>query len=122
MPAARSVLDVSRITELQELLGTDREAIVETLVTELTSAVAQINEGLACGDLDTVATAAHAARNSALMVDAQPVLGVLRELETAARHGRSDEALAARARLRRAWPRLRRALELAASGGRSGGR
>ena len=114
MPAAKSVLDVSRLTELQELLGTDREAIVGTLVTELTSAVDRINEGLACGDLGEVAAAAHAARNSALMIDAQPVLQVLKQLETCARNEQPDEAAAARARLRRAWPRLRRELEQAA--------
>jgi HPt (histidine-containing phosphotransfer) domain-containing protein len=112
--AARSVLDVSRLTELEELLGTDREAIVGTLVTELTTAVARINEGLACGDLEEVAAAAHAARNSALMIDAQPVLRVLKELETCARGNEPAGAAAARARLRRAWPPLRRQLERAA--------
>jgi hypothetical protein len=108
------VLDVSRLTELEELLGTDREAIVRTLVTELTTAVDRINEGLACGDLAEVAAAAHAARNSALMIDAQPVLRVLKDLETHARNGKPDDAAAARGRLRRAWPRLRRQLERAA--------
>jgi len=115
MPAAKSQLDVGRITELQALLGTDREAIVGTLLTELTNAVARINEGLACDDLDEVAAAAHAARNSALMIDAQPVLRVLRQLETCARNNEPEGALAARARLRRTWPRLRRQLEEAAA-------
>jgi hypothetical protein len=113
MPAGRSELDVGRLSELEELLGTDRQAIVGTLVTELTTAVARINEGLASGDLADVAAAAHAARNSALMIDAQPVLQVLRELETCARSGRSEDAVAARARLGRAWPRLRHELEAA---------
>jgi HPt (histidine-containing phosphotransfer) domain-containing protein len=115
MPAAESELDVGRLTELEELLGTDREAIVGTLVTELTTEVAQIDEGLQSGDLAQVAAAAHAARNSALMIDAQPVLRVLKELETCARAGKPDEAAVARARLRRAWPRLRRQLQLAAA-------
>jgi hypothetical protein len=65
-----------------------------------------------------VAAAAHAARNSALMIDAQPVLQVLKQLETCARSADSDGAMAARARLRRAWPRLRRQLEQAADAGR----
>jgi HPt (histidine-containing phosphotransfer) domain-containing protein len=118
MPAPKSQLDVGRITELEALLGTDREAIVGTLMTGLTTAVAQINEGLASGDLAEVAAAAHAARNSALMIDAQPVLQVLRQLETCARSADTDGAMAARARLRRAWPRLRRQLEQAADAGR----
>jgi hypothetical protein len=114
MPITRSELDVGRITELQELLGADRESIVGTLMTELTTAVTRIDDGLESGDLGEVAAAAHAARNSALMIDAQPVLRVLKDLETYARNGRSDEAAAARGRLRRAWPRLRRQLQRAA--------
>lgn len=111
MSAAESQLDVARLSELEELLGTDRDAIVGTLVTELTTAVLRINEGLASGDLAEVAAAAHAARNSALMIDAQPVLRVLKQLEGCARSNELEGALAARARLRRAWPRLRRQLE-----------
>jgi HPt (histidine-containing phosphotransfer) domain-containing protein len=112
--AAKSQLDVGRLTELEELLGTDREAIVGTLLTELTTAVGRINEGLASDDLAEVAAAAHAARNSALMIDAQPVLRVLKQLESCARNNEPEGAMAARARLRRAWPRLRRQLEQAA--------
>jgi HPt (histidine-containing phosphotransfer) domain-containing protein len=114
MPAAESQLDVRRITELQLLLGTDRQAIVETLMTELTTAVARIDEGLESGDLDEVAAAAHAARNSALMIDAQPVLRVLKQLETCARSREPEGAAAASASLRRVWPRLRRQLKRAA--------
>jgi hypothetical protein len=114
MTAAESDLDVTRIVELEHLLGTDRETIVGTLVTELTTALARIDEGLDACDLAEVAAAAHAARNSALMIDAQPVLRVLKQLETFARNDQADAAIAARARLRRAWPRLRRGLELAA--------
>ena len=47
MSAAESQLDIGRLTELQALLGTDREAIVGTLLTELATAVARINDGLA---------------------------------------------------------------------------
>ncbi|MGH2893786.1 MAG: Hpt domain-containing protein [Solirubrobacteraceae bacterium] len=114
MPAARSELDVHRITELQALLGTGREAIVGTLMTELSTAVARIDEGLESGDLAGVAAAAHAARNSALMIDAQPMLRVLKQLETCARNGEPEGAVAAQARLRRVWPRLQRQLERAA--------
>jgi HPt (histidine-containing phosphotransfer) domain-containing protein len=114
MPAAEAALDVSRLTELEQLLGTDRETIVGTLVTELTTALARIDEGLDANDLEAVAAAAHAARNSALMIDAQPVLRVLKQLETFARNDEVDAAGAAGARLHSAWPPLRRGLELAA--------
>jgi hypothetical protein len=90
-------------------------------VTELTSAVTRIEEGLESGDLAEVAAAAHAARNSALMIDAKPVLQVLKQLEFCARNDRPDDAVVAGARLRRAWPRLRRQLEAAAGGDGGGG-
>ncbi len=109
-----SELDVTRLSELQDLLGTGVPAIARTLVTELTTAVARIDEGLESGDLAVVAAAAHAGRNSALMIDAQPVLRVLKQLEYCARNDEPEGVTAARASLRRVWPRLRRKLESAA--------
>ena len=114
MPAVTRELDLSKLGELEALLGTDRTAIVRTLVTELTAALARIDEGLAGGDLAEVAAAAHAARNSALMIDAQPLLRVLKQLETCARRDEPDAASAARARLAGVRPPLRSKLELAA--------
>jgi HPt (histidine-containing phosphotransfer) domain-containing protein len=115
MPTANPQLDVGRLTELEGLLGADREAIVGTLMTELAAEMGRIDEGLECGDLTGVAAAAHSARNSALMIDAQPVLRVLKQVEGCARNGEADGAAAAAARLRRVWPRLRRELERVAS-------
>lgn len=109
-------LDVTRLSELQELLGTEVPAIVRTLVTELTAAVDRIDRGLESGNLSEVAAAAHAGRNSALMIDAQPVLRALKQIETCARAGEPEGVSAARASLRRAWPRLRRQLERLADG------
>jgi HPt (histidine-containing phosphotransfer) domain-containing protein len=117
MPGVESELDVSRLSELQELLGTGVPAIVHTLLTELTAAVTRIDEGLDAGDLGEVAAAAHAGRNSALMIDAQPLLRVLKQIETCARNDEPEGVTAARASLRRAWPRLRRRLESAAGDG-----
>jgi Hpt domain len=113
MPRADAELDLNRISELQERLGTEREAIVTTLVTELATACDRIQDGLDSGDLPAVAAAAHAARNSALMIDAQPLLRVLRQVETCARSDDPDGASAATARLGGLWPRLRDKLERA---------
>jgi hypothetical protein len=115
MSAANPQLDVGRLTELEGLLGADREAIVGTLMTELAAEMARIDDGLECGDLAVVAAAAHSARNSALMIDARPALRVLKQLEGCARNDEPDGAAAACARLRRVWPRLRRELERAAA-------
>jgi hypothetical protein len=111
-------LDLRRLAELQELLGADLREIVTTLVTELNNEFGAIDAGLAGDDLGAVAMAAHAARNSALMIDAHPVLAGLRELESGALAGDMLAALAANERLHDAWPRLRTRLELALAGRR----
>lgn len=110
-------LDLARLTELQELLGRRLPDIVETLVTELGSAFDTMNHALAAGDLQEVALAAHAARNSALMIDARPLLGQLGALETGARRNDVATAVAVHEQLLVAWASLRRRLELAAAGG-----
>jgi HPt (histidine-containing phosphotransfer) domain-containing protein len=118
MPAAdRDVdpeLDLRRLAELERLLGTQLPEIVATLVTELNQALSDVAHGLEHGDLEQVAAAAHAARNSALMIDAQPMLRGLGELETCARRNDLPPAAAVHEQLLQDWPRLRRELELAA--------
>jgi hypothetical protein len=111
-----SELDLGRLAELQELLGKQLSEIVATLLNELDRAVRDIDAGLAGSDLDAVALAAHAARNSALMIDAQPLLARLGELESCARRLDLTSATAAQQRVTEAWPPLRRSLELAMAG------
>lgn len=110
-----SELDLGRLAELPELLGTQLSEIVATLLAELDRALQDIDAALSNDDLGAVALAAHAARNSALMIDAQPLLARLGELESVARGRDMSSALAARQRLAEAWPPLRRRLELAAA-------
>jgi HPt (histidine-containing phosphotransfer) domain-containing protein len=104
-------LDLTRLAELQQLLGTELPEIVATLLGELTSALSGIDAGLGAGDLGAVALAAHAARNSALMIDARQILGYLEELEVSARSGEPEAVSAANDRLRASWPALRTRLE-----------
>jgi hypothetical protein len=109
--------DPTRLAYLQEALGTGIAEIASTLDTELSRAIAQLEAGLEAGEMEVVAHSAHAARNSALMLDAHPLLGALTELETAAR---ADDVTAAREALpalREAWPALR--LRLAAEAERA---
>ena len=112
-------LDLSRLTELQDLLGTDVSQIVSTLVAELDRAIDGVAKGLAGGDLDAVALAAHSARNSALMVDARPLLERLAELERSARRADLAATRDAEERLLVAWQPLRRCLH--AASGEAGG-
>jgi hypothetical protein len=109
-------LDLKRLADLQKLLGTELPEIVATLVGELNAAISAADAGLSSGNLDAVALAAHAARNSALMIDARPMLDCLAELETSSRHGQTAAAAAANQRLRASWPVLRERLEAIAAG------
>jgi hypothetical protein len=105
--------DLARLTELEALLGRHVSDIVATLVAEFAAALDRITSALDGGHLREAALAAHEARNSALMIDAQPMLGSLAELEAAARRNDGDAALDAHRRLGELWPGLRRGLELA---------
>jgi hypothetical protein len=111
-----SDLDLGRLAELQDLLGTQLSEIVATLLNELSRAMRDIDAALAGRDLNAAALAAHAARNSALMIDAQPLLANLGELEACARREDLTSALAAQQCVTEAWPPLRRSLQLAAAG------
>ena len=105
---------MDRLAELQDLLGTDLSEIVATLLAELTRALGDIDTALSRADLAAAALAAHDARNSALMIDAQPLLGQLGELETCARRDDRQATVAVNQQLHSSWPSLRRRLELAA--------
>lgn len=108
--------DLRRLYELPELLGSELPLIVSTLLTELTRATDRVQTAIRSGDWAAAAEAAHAARNSALMLDAGPLLETLSRVELAA--ARADEAAAeaARAQLEQRWPSLRSGLEAAIHG------
>jgi hypothetical protein len=108
-------LDLSRLAELRELLDSELPQIVETLVEELTRALDAIGAALADGDLAAAALAAHAARNSALMIDARPMLDCLDALESSARRDDADGARQAQRRLDERWPPLCAQLRRAAA-------
>jgi hypothetical protein len=111
-----SEIDLRRLAELQELLGTELPAIVETLVAELDSSMEAIAAGLGQRDLGAVALAAHSARNSALIIDSKLLLAPLGELESCARRSDLPSALTFHERLVEVWPPLRVQLERVAAG------
>jgi HPt (histidine-containing phosphotransfer) domain-containing protein len=108
-------LDLSRLAGLAKLLDSEQPQIVETLVDELTRALGAIDTALADADLSAAALAAHAARNSALMIDARPLLACLDALESSARRADPDGAREAQRRLEATWPPLRAQLHRAAA-------
>jgi hypothetical protein len=99
-------LDLSRLAELREVLDSELPQIVETLVDELTRALDGLGAALADGDLTAAALAAHAARNSALMINARPLLEGLDALESSARRDDADGAREAERRIDTTWPPL----------------
>jgi hypothetical protein len=104
-------LDLGRLAELEELLGRRVPEIVKTLASELTKAMAGIEAGVAADDLTAAALAVHEARNSALMLNAEPMLNALREIEAAAGVPDSARARAGLDALRPVWEALRIRLE-----------
>jgi hypothetical protein len=100
-------LDLGRLADLPDALGLELGQIVETLIRELDHAVGEAAAALDGGDLDGAAAAAHAGRNSALMIRAQPVLDALGALETGASRGDLAAARAALEDVRGSWPALR---------------
>lgn len=108
-------LDLRRLAGLAEQLDSELPQIVETLVEELTRALGAIGAALDDDDLSAAALAAHAARNSALMIDARPLLDCLDALESSARRADPDRAREAQRRLDGTWPPLRAQLQRAAA-------
>jgi hypothetical protein len=84
--------DRARLEALAERLEQSPADVAAALRDELTAALAQIDAGLRAGDLAPVADGAHAARNSALMLGAGPLLAGLRALEHAAGRGETEAA------------------------------
>lgn len=104
-------LDLTRLTEIDRVLGNGVPEIIKALISDIADAVTEIESGFSAGDSEAVALAAHAARNSALMLDAHPMLESLSTIEAAAR---ADDLRAAgenREQMESNWTALRSALE-----------
>ena len=91
------------------MLGT----IVASVLTSMTDAIEEVENGMAADDLDRVTRAAHRCRNDALALGARPLLKALTDLEAAARDHDGARASRALIRVREVWPPTRD--ELAAS-------
>jgi hypothetical protein len=111
-------LDLARLAELPAALGRGLPEIVAILLRELTAAFADLAAAVETGDLIAAGRAAHAARNSALMIDAQPLLAGLGDLESHARAGDVPGVRITHDGLRRHWPMLRAQLTAATGSSR----
>jgi HPt (histidine-containing phosphotransfer) domain-containing protein len=109
--------DVSRISNLEAVMGTEAGAIVATMLRSMTSAIEQVESATVAGELDLATRAAHAARNDALMVGAGQLQEALTELEAATRRWDGDRARVALERIREVWPPTRDGLAAVAESG-----
>jgi hypothetical protein len=103
-------LDSSRLGALAEHLGETPEAVAGTLYDELQRAFADLDAALQEGDREAAAHALHAARNSALMIVARPLLAGLRAVDEALADGDLAGARAARGQLGGHWSAVGAAL------------
>ncbi len=100
-------IDLGRIGELEEVMGTDAVAIVSSMLDNMTAAIDEVERAVAAGDLDRATSAAHRCRNDALMLGAQRLLTALTDLETATRSADQDGAGTALEGVRLVWPPTR---------------
>jgi hypothetical protein len=111
LPATvKAELDLARLAALPAALGMALPEIVATIARELDEALSSAQSSIAEGDLEAVDLAAHAGRNSALMLGPNPLLEALGLLEASASRGDAAGAAAALMRARSLWPELRRQL------------
>jgi hypothetical protein len=108
-------LDLSRLDQVVEVLGTTVPEMVTRIANTLDETLALLASHVDRGELEPAAKVAHACRNDALLVAAQPLLRILSEVEQASREGHLEQARTAHAQLATVWPQTRRALaEIAA--------
>jgi two-component system, sensor histidine kinase and response regulator len=103
-------LDLARIADLQQVMGTDARTIVASMLAGMTSAIDEVQTALADGDLDRVTQAAHRCRNDALMLGAKPLQEALTAIEAASRGHDESRAREALTRLSAVWPSTREQL------------
>ena len=63
--------DLSRIAELQDLLGADAEAILASMLASMTTAIEGVETAIGAGELERATQAAHRARATTRRCSAQ---------------------------------------------------
>jgi HPt (histidine-containing phosphotransfer) domain-containing protein len=97
-------VDLSRLAQLQDVLGESAAEIVEGLRDSMRAAIARIEASVAAGELAEAARAAHLCRNDALMVGAKQLLRALEAVEQASLAADPEAVQAALTELRSTWP------------------
>lgn len=110
-------LDADRLAQLRVFSDTERHEIAKGAATAITAQLDRLERALSSSDLDTVADAAHGARNETLLVGAGQLTSAFADLEQAARAGEQEAARAAAEQVKAIWPAAQVAIdEIAAEG------
>lgn len=99
--------DLTRLVQIQEVMGVEMSELIGGMLDSIGAALEQTEAAIGSGDLESVARAAHACRNDALMLGATQLLAALEALEQAARSGHRGHADQALVSLRTIWPATR---------------
>jgi HPt (histidine-containing phosphotransfer) domain-containing protein len=110
--------DPTRVKQLQEVMGSEPEAVIASMLKSMTTGIDRVETAVASGELDQATRAAHACRNDALMIGATQLLEALTALEVATRDCHEARTRAALERVKQVWPPTRD--ELAAVAGSTG--
>jgi HPt (histidine-containing phosphotransfer) domain-containing protein len=101
------LVDLARVSRLEEQLGAGLEQIVGSLVFSMSAQIEKIQRALGAGRPEEAAQPAHSCRNDALMVGAKPLLAALLDVESASRAGRLQPAREGLEALLAVWPQTR---------------
>ena len=107
----QSLVDRARVIGLEEILGMELGAVVDSLVASVSLEIDNVDRALVAGRPHDAVHPAHRARNDGLMIGAQPLLDALIEVETAGSRGELEPARAALERVRAVWPATRDELQ-----------
>ena len=109
-------LDDKPLAQLSVFSDAERHAIAKDAASAITNQFDLVERALATSDLETVAEAAHRARNETLLIGARPLTNLLADLERAARGGEQESASAAARQARAIWPATQAAIDKVAAG------
>jgi hypothetical protein len=109
-------LDADRLAQLRVFSDAERHAIARGATCAIVDQLERLERALTSFDLDTVADAAHRARNETLVVGALSLTDTLGDIERAARGGEHELARAAAKEAKAIWPATQAAIDEIAAG------
>lgn len=105
------VLDRDVVAELQSVMGSDFQTLVESFFRDSEQRLTSLQEVIDRGEADELRQAAHSFKGSSGNLGALALSGLCLELEQTGRSGQLDQAPELLERIRQAYDQARRELE-----------